>query len=302
MSAADLIVQYFLLEILGGASLGRAALRARQRYVREIVDLDPTDLKTLAQFTLLGDPAVHPVRSDAPPIVDKAADGEAGDRQRRRERRAKLAVRRRASSGIARDRVDGRQAARARARACTARSRQIAKDAGIAVDASASGCSRFAHRSRRPTSGRKAPRARSLAGEDREDQHRGAALLRRDREAVQRAGRPACGRGRRQGSRRPHRRRAQVRATLARWARPTIARSGWQASPARSRARPSAAAARAGTSPSGSTPARRGTCCAARAVRQWATRRSTATWATKSAATACCSSTRCVAERIDIIE
>src|SRR4029079_12063703 len=39
MSAADLLVQYFLLEVLAGASLGRAALRARQRYVREIVDL-----------------------------------------------------------------------------------------------------------------------------------------------------------------------------------------------------------------------------------------------------------------------
>jgi hypothetical protein len=91
MSAADLMVQYFLLEILGGASIGRAALRARQRYVREIVDLDPTDLKTLAQFTLLGDPSVHPVRTAAPPIAGTAADDEVGNRQRRRERRAKLA-------------------------------------------------------------------------------------------------------------------------------------------------------------------------------------------------------------------
>jgi hypothetical protein len=91
MSAADLIVQYVLLEILGGASLGRAALRARQRYVREVVDLDPTDLKTLAQFTLLGDPAVQPVLADVPPLADKAADGDVAKRQRRRERRAKLA-------------------------------------------------------------------------------------------------------------------------------------------------------------------------------------------------------------------
>jgi len=91
MSAADLLVQYFLLEVLGGASLGRAALRARQRYVREIVDLDPTDLKTLAQFTLLGDPSVHPVRATAPPIGGTAANEEVGNRQRRRERRAKLA-------------------------------------------------------------------------------------------------------------------------------------------------------------------------------------------------------------------
>jgi len=91
MSAADLLVQYFLLEVLGGASLGRAALRARQRYVREIVDLDPTDLKTLAQFMLLGDPSIHPVRSAATPVSAKAAGAEVGLRQRRRERRAKLA-------------------------------------------------------------------------------------------------------------------------------------------------------------------------------------------------------------------
>jgi hypothetical protein len=91
LAAADLIVQYFLLEVMAGASIGRAALRARQRYVREIVDLDPTDLKTLAQFTLLGDPAVHPVRTAAPAIGGNAADSEVGDRQRRRERRAKLA-------------------------------------------------------------------------------------------------------------------------------------------------------------------------------------------------------------------
>ena len=90
MSAADLLVQYFLLEVFAGASLGRAALRARQRYVREIVDLDPTDLKTLAQFTLLGDPSVHPVRTDAAPIGGRA-DDVVGQRQRRRERRAKLA-------------------------------------------------------------------------------------------------------------------------------------------------------------------------------------------------------------------
>lgn len=96
--AADLMVQYFLLEVLDGASLGRAALRARQRYVREMVDLDPTDLKTLAQFTLLGDPSIHPVASDVPPRRKAARRGDtagivhAGSRERRRERRVKLAA------------------------------------------------------------------------------------------------------------------------------------------------------------------------------------------------------------------
>ncbi len=104
MVAADLIVQYFLLEVLDGASLGRAALRARQRYVREMVDLDPTDLKTLAQFVLLGDPSIHPVDADAVVAPERrgrrpqgkgrgpAIADEGGRRERRRERRAKLAA------------------------------------------------------------------------------------------------------------------------------------------------------------------------------------------------------------------
>ncbi|MCC7328378.1 MAG: hypothetical protein IT521_16395 [Burkholderiales bacterium] len=89
--AADLMAQYFLLEIQEGASLGRAALHARQRYVRESVDLDPTDLKTLAQFILLGDPAVHPVRRDPPASIVPKTVGNEARRTRRRERRAKLA-------------------------------------------------------------------------------------------------------------------------------------------------------------------------------------------------------------------
>ena len=63
---ADLICQYFLRSVLAGASTGRAALEARQRYVRAAATIDPADLKTLAQFTLLGDPSVQPVRSPQP--------------------------------------------------------------------------------------------------------------------------------------------------------------------------------------------------------------------------------------------
>ena len=58
---ADLLCQYFMQSVLAGASLGRAALEARQRFVRSDVILEPTSLKTLAQFNLMGDPAVHPV-------------------------------------------------------------------------------------------------------------------------------------------------------------------------------------------------------------------------------------------------
>ncbi len=58
---ADLICQYFLNEVLEGASLGDAALRARHRFAQAYTHLDPVDLKTLAQFHLLGDPSIHAV-------------------------------------------------------------------------------------------------------------------------------------------------------------------------------------------------------------------------------------------------
>lgn len=90
--AADLITQYFLLAVLQGASLGRAALQARQRYVEEVAELDPVDLKTLAQFNLLGDPSIVPARMTAKPTTPKSADSEEMQRAQRRERRAKLRV------------------------------------------------------------------------------------------------------------------------------------------------------------------------------------------------------------------
>ena len=58
---ADLICQYFMANVRVGASIGRALLEARQRYSNGEAPLDPVDLKTLAQFNLLGDPSVHPV-------------------------------------------------------------------------------------------------------------------------------------------------------------------------------------------------------------------------------------------------
>ncbi len=58
--AADLITQYFLKHVLAGASTGRAALQARQDFVLHASIVDPVDLKTLAQFSLMGDPAIHP--------------------------------------------------------------------------------------------------------------------------------------------------------------------------------------------------------------------------------------------------
>lgn len=64
--SADLICQYFLRRVVTGASLGRAALEARQEFAGGAAELDPVDLKTLAQFSLLGDPSIHPVAVDSP--------------------------------------------------------------------------------------------------------------------------------------------------------------------------------------------------------------------------------------------
>jgi hypothetical protein len=60
---ADLICQYFLESVLKGASLGRAMLEARQKYLGGWGAPTPFDYKTLAQFLLLGDPSIQPVES-----------------------------------------------------------------------------------------------------------------------------------------------------------------------------------------------------------------------------------------------
>jgi hypothetical protein len=64
--AADLLCQNFLRLVLAGASLGRAALQARQDFALAGPDVDPADMKTLAQFSLFGDPSIHPVAAPTP--------------------------------------------------------------------------------------------------------------------------------------------------------------------------------------------------------------------------------------------
>jgi hypothetical protein len=88
--AADLITQYFLLAMLDGASLGRAALLARQRFVQQSAELDPMDLKTLGQVNLLGDPSVHPATIASATNVPKGIDADESSRLERRARRAKM--------------------------------------------------------------------------------------------------------------------------------------------------------------------------------------------------------------------
>jgi hypothetical protein len=62
---ADLITQYFIKNVIAGASTGRAMLEARQKFLSVSgPQLDPYELKTLAQFYLLGDPSIEPVLKD----------------------------------------------------------------------------------------------------------------------------------------------------------------------------------------------------------------------------------------------
>jgi hypothetical protein len=87
---ADLIAQYFLRHVLQGASTGRAFLQARQDFIRGQIMSDPSNLKTIAQFLLLGDPSLRPCRTaDVPGSSAKLADEEAmpdpgADRKARR--------------------------------------------------------------------------------------------------------------------------------------------------------------------------------------------------------------------------
>jgi len=58
---ADVLCRLFQTCVLQGTSIGHAGLRARQEYITQSAPLDPIDLKTLAQFLILGDPSVQPV-------------------------------------------------------------------------------------------------------------------------------------------------------------------------------------------------------------------------------------------------
>lgn len=74
---ADLITQYFLINLLATSSAGSAMLQARQTYINGHKPMSIYDLKTIAQFNLLGDPSSHPVipneSSDQKAMHEKAA-------------------------------------------------------------------------------------------------------------------------------------------------------------------------------------------------------------------------------------
>jgi hypothetical protein len=88
---ADLICQFFLQRVLGGSSLGRAALEARQQFVQSASPPDPSDVKTIAQFNLYSDPSITPFKSVVSLAVTgrsaRLSDQFAADRIERRDRR-----------------------------------------------------------------------------------------------------------------------------------------------------------------------------------------------------------------------
>ncbi|HWU22672.1 MAG TPA: C25 family cysteine peptidase [Nocardioides sp.] len=85
---ADLLCRYALEGVMTGSSTGRALLDARQRYIREIAAMGPEDLKTVAQFDLLGDPSVVPVITPGRVVVGGKGVPQASLTQRRAVLRA----------------------------------------------------------------------------------------------------------------------------------------------------------------------------------------------------------------------
>jgi hypothetical protein len=105
--SADVICQYFIYEVLNGASLGEATLKARHRFAQNYTHLEPVDLKTITQYFLLGDPSIHAVEAVPHALARTKTFKEAfsegqnikGTRKLRRERAARTGANLRRSLG-----------------------------------------------------------------------------------------------------------------------------------------------------------------------------------------------------------
>jgi hypothetical protein len=121
MLCADWIVGSYIKRALAGASLGRALLESKQEYMRWLQGQgqppDAADEKTMIEFVLLGDPAIHPVASTVPlpaRIGPAGATRRATLRAERRVARAAVAaeVRRELPTRAAADAPPAREAQR----------------------------------------------------------------------------------------------------------------------------------------------------------------------------------------------
>jgi hypothetical protein len=79
---ADLMAQFFVQEMLSGASLGRALIEARQAFIRARSMMSAINEKTLAQFLLLGDPSLQPCLRTGQPAPLLAMTAAAADEAR----------------------------------------------------------------------------------------------------------------------------------------------------------------------------------------------------------------------------
>ena len=68
------------------------ALMARQLFVRDNTQMDPFNLKTLAQYCLIGDPSIHPVSVQSATNVPTSVSITDSDRFFRAERRQKMKI------------------------------------------------------------------------------------------------------------------------------------------------------------------------------------------------------------------
>jgi hypothetical protein len=125
---ADLICQFFLEEVRNGASLGRAFLEARHKFVHKASPLNPSELKTLAQFNLYGDPSLVLVGREALPSSTKVpisamAGAEQSERHDRRRALFKQGVELSQSEPV--PKRTSKRAAPAIQRALNARAREL---------------------------------------------------------------------------------------------------------------------------------------------------------------------------------
>jgi len=128
---------------MGGASTGRALLDARQRYIRETAAMGPEDLKTIAQFDLLGDPSLVPVETPGRVIPG----GKGVPQQSLAQRRAVLRA-----TGRALDATVSR-ASTTRAREAGVSGAVLAREAGLPESALTGGVTTYGERSGAPRAG-----------------------------------------------------------------------------------------------------------------------------------------------------
>jgi hypothetical protein len=140
---ADLVCRYALEGIMAGASTGRAMLDARQRYIRETGAMGPEDLKTIAQFDLLGDPSLVPVATPGRVIPG----GKGVPQQSLAQRRAVLRA-----TGRALDAVIPR-ASTTRAHKAGVTAAVLAREAGLPTSALAGTVTTFGERRDAPRAG-----------------------------------------------------------------------------------------------------------------------------------------------------